>query len=116
MEWTQHLALAEFTANNDVNTATGYNLFYLNGGEHPIIPSTFLGMSGMSQVVAVQEMVDWMKAALESAKSSLTTTQIRMKEYADSSQWSKTFCKGTEFLLSTRNLQVDLHLPSKLQG
>ena len=58
LEWTQHLALAEFAANNAVSTATGYSPFYLNGGEHPIVPSTFLGMSGTSQVVAVQEMVD----------------------------------------------------------
>ena len=47
--------------------------------------STFLGMFGTSQVVAGQEMVDRMKAALESGKSNLTTIQIRMKEYADMS-------------------------------
>ena len=58
-------------ANNPVSTATGYNLFYLNGGEHPIVLSPFLGMSGTSQVVVVQEMVDQMKAAMESAKSNL---------------------------------------------
>ena len=59
-------------------------------------------------------MVDRMKSALESAKSNLTATQIRMKEYADSSRRSETFRKGTEVLLSTRNLRVDLHLSSKL--
>ena len=36
----------------------------------------FLGMSRTSQVVAVQEMVDQKKAALESAKSNLTVAQI----------------------------------------
>ena len=79
-EWTQHLALAEFATNNAVSAATGYSPFYLNDSEHPIVPSTFLGMSGTSQVVAVQDMVDWMKAALESAKSNLTAAQSRMKE------------------------------------
>ena len=59
-------------------------------------------------------MADWMKEALESVKSNRTTAQIRMKEYADRSRWSETFHKGTEVLLSTRNLRVDLHLPSKL--
>ena len=34
-------------------------------------------------MVAVQEMVDRMKAALESAKSNLTAAQIGMQEYAD---------------------------------
>ena len=113
-EWTQHLALAEFAANNAVSMAIGYSPFYLNGGGHPIAPSMFFGMFGMSQVVAVQEMVDRMKAALESAKSNLIAAQIRMKEYADTSWQSETFCKGTEVLLSTKNLCVDLHLPSKL--
>ena len=39
LEWTQHLALAKFAANN---MKFGYNRFYLNAGEHPIILSTFL--------------------------------------------------------------------------
>ena len=60
-------------------------------------------------------MVDQMKAALESVKTNLTAAQIRMKEYADRSQRSETFHKGTKVLLSTRNLRVDLHLPSKLR-
>ena len=38
-----------------------------------------------------------------------------MKEYAARSQRSETFRKGTKVLLFTRNLQVDLHLPSKLR-
>ena len=38
-----------------------------------------------------------------------------MKEYADKLRWSKPFCKGTKALLSTKNLRVDLHLPSKVQ-
>ena len=32
-------------------------------------------MHGTSQVVVVQEMVDWMKAALESVKLNLTVAQ-----------------------------------------
>ena len=48
-EWTQHLALAEFAANNAVSMATGYSLFYLNGGEHPIVPSTFLRCLGRAK-------------------------------------------------------------------
>ena len=114
-KWAQHLALAEFAGNNAVNMAAGYSPFYLNGGEHPIVLSMFLGMSGMRQVVAVQEMVDRMKAALKSAKLNLTVAQIRMKEYVDRSQQSETFRKGTEVLVSTKNLRVNVPLPSKLR-
>ena len=113
-EWTQHLPLAKFASNNAVGMATGYCPFNLNGNEHPIVPLTFLRMSLTSQMVVVQEKVDRMKAALENAKLNLTVAQIRMKEYADRSQRSETFCKGTEVLLSTRNLWVDLHLTLKL--
>ena len=101
-------------ANNSVNTATRYISFYLNSGEQPIVLSTFLGMHGMRQVVPVQEMVDQLKMALESAKANLTTAQIRMKEYVDRLRRSKVLCKGTEVLLSIRNLRVNIHLPSKL--
>lgn len=111
----QHLALAEFVANNAISTTTGYSPFYLNVGEHPIILSTFLGVQGTSQVMAMQEMVDQMKAPLENAKTNLIIAQTRMKEYTDRSRWSEAFCKGTKVLLSTRNLWVDFHLPSKLQ-
>ena len=38
-----------------------------------------------------------------------------MKEYVDRSRRSKTVRKGTEVLLSTRNLWVNLHLSSKLR-
>ena len=114
-EWTQHLALDEFAANNAFSTAMGCSPFYLNDGGHPIMMSTFWGMYGTSQVVAVQELVDQMKTALDSVKANLTTAQIRMKEYADTSQWSETFHKVIEVLLSTKNLGVDLHLPSKLR-
>ena len=38
-----------------------------------------------------------------------------MKEYVDRSWRSETFHKGTEVLLSTKNLRVDLHPLSKLQ-
>ena len=40
--WGQHLALAEFAANNAVNVATGYTPFVLNSGDHPIVPSILL--------------------------------------------------------------------------
>ena len=40
--WSQYLALAEFAANNAVNVATGYSPFYLNFGDHPLVPSVLM--------------------------------------------------------------------------
>ena len=66
--WSQQLALAEFAANNAVNVATGHTPFFLNSGDHPLVPSVFLHGKGVSsQTEAVHIMVDRMKTALEEA-------------------------------------------------
>ena len=60
-------------------------------------------------------MVDRMKTALKNMNTNMSTAQIQMKEYANRSQQSEILWRGTEVLLSTRNLRVDLHLLSKVQ-
>ena len=71
--WSQHLALAEFAANNAINVATGYTSFFLNSGYHPIVPSILLHVRDvLSHVEAVQAMVDQMKTALEEAQANLS--------------------------------------------
>ena len=64
------LALAEFATNNVVNMATRYNPFFLNSGDHPLVPSIFMHSGGVSnQIEGVQMMVDQMKTALEEAQA-----------------------------------------------
>ena len=78
--WSQYLALAEFAANNAVNVAMGYSPFYLNSGDHPLVPSVLRhGGDVLSKIEAVQTMVDRMKTALEEAQANLTVTQSRAK-------------------------------------
>ena len=117
-DWSNQLSLAEFAANNAVNVSTGYSPFYLQAGDNPIIPSTFLNEGAGnrdSRVEAVQEMVDRMKTALEDAQQNLTAAQQRMKAYADRSRRDETFRVRTEVVLNTHNLQqLDKHLPLKL--
>ena len=70
------MALAEFAANNVVNVATGYSPFYLNSGDHPLVPLVLMHGGGVSSnIEAVQTMVDWMKTALEEAQANLTIAQ-----------------------------------------
>ena len=74
--WSQYLTLAEFVTNNAVNVATGYNPFYLNAGDHPLVPSALMHGGGVSSgVEAVHTMVDCMKTALEEAQANLSATQ-----------------------------------------
>ena len=78
--WSQYLALAEFAANNAINVATGYSPFYLNSGDHPLVPSVLMHGGGVSsKIEAVQTMVDRMKTALEEAQANLTVAQSRAK-------------------------------------
>ena len=55
-----------------------------------------------------------MKTALEEAQVNLTVTQSRAKAQVDYSRCDKTFEVGDEVVLSTRNICVNQHLPSKL--
>ena len=95
------MALAEFVANNAINVAMGHTPFFLQSGDHPIVPSILMhGGGGSSRVEAVQVMVDRMNRALEEPWTNLTTAKNRAKAYADKSQWSKIFHKGDEVALS----------------
>ena len=106
--WSQYLALAEFAANNVVNVATRYSPFFLNFGDHPLVPSIFMHGGGVSsQVEAVQPMVDRMKTALEEAQANLTIAQSQAKSQVDRSRRDEKFEVGDEVVLSTRHISVN---------
>ena len=66
--WSQYLALVESVANNAVNVSTRYIPFFLNFGDHPLVPSIFMHGEGVSsQIEVVWMMVDRMKTTLEKA-------------------------------------------------
>ena len=73
-------------ANNAVNVATGYTLFFLNSGDHPIVLSILLhGRDVSSHVEDMQTMVARMKTALEEAQANLSIVANRAKVHADAS-------------------------------
>ena len=114
--WSQSLMLAEFVANNAVNVATGYSPFYLNAGDHPLVPSALMHGGGVSSgVEAVQTMVDRMKTALEEAQANLSVAQTRAQAYVNKSRREETYEVGDEVVLTTRHIPVSQHLPAKLR-
>ena len=114
--WSQSLMLAEFAANNAVNVATGYSPFYLNTGDHPLVPSALMHGGGVSSgVEAVQTMVDRMKTALEEAQANLSVAQTRAQAYVNKSRREETYEVGDEVVLTTRHIPVSQHLPAKLR-
>ena len=94
----------------------GYSPFFLNSGDHPLVPLVFMHGGGVSsQVKAMQTMVDRMKIALEEAQANLTVTRNRAKSHVDRSKRDEKFEVGDEVVLSTRHISVSQHLPSKLR-
>ena len=68
----------------------------------------------LSQVEAVQAMVDRMKSALEEAQANLTIAQNQAKSQVDRSRCNETFKVGGEVVLSTHHISLNQHLPFKL--
>ena len=113
--WSQYLALAEFAVNNTINVATRYSPFFQNYGDHPLATSVFIhGRSVWSHMEVVQTMVDQMKTALEEAQANLTVVQSWAKSQVGCLRCDVTFEVGDEVVLSTHNISVNQHLPSKL--
>ena len=84
--------------NSPINVATEYSPFFLNFGDHPMVPSVFMHGRGVSsQVEAVHTMVDQMKTALEEAQAHLTVAQSRAKSQVDRSRRNEKFKLGTRW-------------------
>ena len=96
--------------------ATEYTTFFLNFGDHPLVLSVFMHGGGVSShIEAMHMMVDRMKTALQEAQANLTIAQSQAKSQVDRSRCNETFKVGDEGVLSTCNISVNQHLPSKLR-
>ena len=78
--WTAQLPLVEFAANNAINVSTWFTPFYLNSGQHLVIPTMLLACK---QPKSSNEAV---KEALEQMKIALTDTQTNL--YNTSKKWA----------------------------
>lgn len=66
-DWRDKLAVAEFAYNQGKQKSTGFNAFYLNTGEQPIVPLSFVGrrrvessIRGVQEIFGVSRMM-WKK-------------------------------------------------------
>ena len=88
--------------------AAGYSPFFVNSGDHPLVPSVFMHSGGVSSPVeTMQKMVDRMKTALEEAQANLTVAQSQAKSQVDHSRRDEKFEVGDEVVLSTRHISVN---------
>ena len=81
----------------------------------PLYISSHAWRGCVEQIEVVRTMIDWMKTTLEEAQANLTIAQSRAKSHVDRSRHDETFEVGNEVALSTHNIRVNQHLPSKLR-
>ncbi|GAB4820780.1 hypothetical protein N2152v2_007826 [Parachlorella kessleri] len=68
--WDDHLAAAEFAINNAPHASSGQSPFYLNFGQHPLLPATMdLAVLGQKQNQAGIDFASQTEADLQRAKS-----------------------------------------------
>jgi len=109
-DWPEWLAIAEFTVNNKVHTATKVSPFMANYRRE-------IRMGGdirkKEKVENAMEFVERMKKVHEEAEAALRKTQEEMKRYADRGRKeTEKWKKGDRILLSTKDL-VFKERPSK---
>ena len=108
-DWSSWLALAEFTYNNRVHSATKQTPFFLNYGQHP-----WTGTEGRreSRVENAQQFADRLTTIREDAKSALEFANKVMKEnYDKHTRPSRQYKEGDQVYLEATNIKT--YRPSK---
>ena len=103
--------------NNAGNANQGFTPFYLNSGEHLVIPTILLTRGQpKSSNEAVKEALECMKTALADAQTNLPKAQERMKRVVDEQRRSETYTVGDDVVLTIANLcSYCPHLAPKLK-
>jgi hypothetical protein len=101
-DWYEWMALAEFTYNNRIHSATQHSLLELDTGQHPHIGTK---PTWETCLEAVDEFVKCMKQATEEAKSALHQAASDMTHFYDAhQQTAPTYAEGDKVWLDAENI------------
>lgn len=103
--WDICLSAAEFATNNATNASTGVSPFFLNTGQHPVLPMSLL-TPAPGPLPAVNDFVRTQSEALILAKESLATAQDRQAAQADNHRRDHDFKIGDRVLLNLENITL----------
>ena len=104
--WAEWLAMAEFTFNNKVHTATKMSPFQVNYGREPRMDFD-IRKKGKND--KAEEFVKEMKERHEEAKAALVKSQEEMKRQVDRSRKeAEEYRVGDKVLISTKNFPMEL--------
>ncbi len=111
----QVLELGRVSCNNSQQASTLHSPLFLNHGRHPLTPLSAV-VASRSATPAVTEYVENLQAALRSAHSNISSSQQRMKAYADKKRRDHLFKVGDGVLLAARQNQSPPSLSPKLSA
>ena len=119
--WDSLLPLVEFAINDSYHESVRNTPFVLNYGKRPRLPADLVlkGEEAQPTVSTVScdsanAIVDRIHRVVAEAKKCLEAAQQRQKAYADQHRRDVDFAVGTEVLLNTKHIKINMKGSSKL--
>eukprot|EP01116_Phalansterium_solitarium_P002845 TRINITY_DN1315_c0_g1_i11.p1 TRINITY_DN1315_c0_g1~~TRINITY_DN1315_c0_g1_i11.p1 ORF type:complete len:1297 (+),score=256.42 TRINITY_DN1315_c0_g1_i11:351-3893(+) len=106
--WVQLLPLIEFAVNNAQQSSTGESPFFVNCGQHPLVPASLLTPTVKTEcaVPAAGDFVERIHATLRDVKDRLHEAQQRQAQDADRHRRDVVFHPGDQVLLALDNFRT----------
>jgi hypothetical protein len=83
-DWDQHLTAVEVAYNNSRQESTGFSPFFLNSGQHPILPLTsVISTDEAIPNAAAEDLLQQLVLSLSEAEANVTRAQNRQQEQAN---------------------------------
>lgn len=112
-DWDEKLVTCEVAYNNSVQVSTGFSPFYLNSGQHPMLPTNVLNQEIHNPTAA--EILEQLNKDLKQATKNVEQAQENQAKYANQHRRKITFKVDELVLLSTANLRNEHRAPKLVQ-
>ncbi len=111
--WDEHLVAAEIAYNNSVHASTGFTPFFLDAGQHPVLPMNQAALVPNANPTA-DAMLERLYDNLTLARQHLQQAQDRQAQYANRHRREQSYKAGDQVMLSTVNLRRNIGAPKLL--
>jgi hypothetical protein len=119
-DWDEHLTAIEIAYNNSKQASTGFSPFFLNSGQHPILPLASLfstsSMNSSPTNAAAESMIENLISSLSEAEDNLQRAQARQQEQVNRHRQEQELEVGQQVLLSTADLNLKQKSTPKLSA
>jgi hypothetical protein len=114
-DWDQHLTAVEIAYNNSKQTSTGFSPFYLNYGQHPLFPLSFISpRDEETGNAAVESLLERLTSDLLVAEDNVKKSQENQERQANRHRSDRQFDVGQKVWLSTEDLRLRMKITPKL--